>query len=69
MNNFEQRGKVLISTIVSSSNNIKRSKHVTVASTYGIVRYDSDLIKPKWNLQNMGDLDFFQFGRAQQCFT
>ena len=47
MNNFEQRGEVLISTIVSSSNNIKRSKHVKAIGTYGIVRYNSHLIKPK----------------------
>lgn len=45
-NNLEQRGELLISTIVSSSNNIKRSKYAKAASTYGIVRYDSDLIKP-----------------------
>ena len=52
---------------MSSSNNIKRSKYVKAASTYGILRLDSDLIKPKWNLHNIGDLDCFQFGRAQQC--
>ena len=50
---------MLILTVVSSSNNIKRSKHVKVASTYGILRLDSDLIKPKWNLHDIGDLDYF----------
>ena len=45
-NNLEQRRKVLISTIVSSSNNMKRSKHVKAVSTYGLLRLDSDPIKP-----------------------
>ena len=45
-NNFEQRGEAFISTIVSSSNNIKRSKHVKAASTYGILRCNSDLFEP-----------------------